>query len=328
MEGRALQPSIEVWNSHATLGPTEMGRSASKFGGLGDLLSARQREWASLPPSLPRAEARLSFAVPTQALPVQPDHLTFVERPSFDPSPYLDSANRRTYQEPLQHARSLAPEESVPRIKVNASKKNVVRLLELLDATGRLKLVRASSVRPRLRCGAFSLAKDAARDRLILDARAPNLVEETENRWIRSLGSLEQMQFLYLPSDLDLEAYTEDLKEFYHSFIISEERCLRNAFAVDLSYDEVCHLACCTPDLEGCKIVPCLATMAMGDCNAVGFGQCSHLSVLLRSSELKLSDFVTLQGRPPSPDCSLMILSCSIPSLKCTGPLESPEGLG
>ena len=297
----SLRPSIEVWNSHGVLGPSELGRSTPKFEGLERLLRACQDEWAKLPPDLPVSEAKLRFAMPTQALPVQPDRLTFVEKPSFDPGPYLDAANRRTYQDPLSHARSLAPEDAVPKVKVNATKRNVLRLLELLDSTGRLKLVRADRIRARLRCGVFALAKDGSRDRLILDARPPNLVEQTESRWVRSLGSLEQLQFLFLPPDLNLETYTEDLKEFYHSFIITEQRCLRNALAVDLAYEDVCHLACCASELKGHKIAPCLATMAMGDCNAVAFGQCSHLAVILRSSELRLRDFICLQGRPPRP---------------------------
>ena len=37
----------------------------------------------------------------------------------------------------------------------------------------------------------------------------------------------------------------------------------------------------------------------MGDTHAVGYGQTSHLAVVLRCSRLKLRDFVTLRGRPP-----------------------------
>ena len=133
---------------------------------------------------------------------------------------------------------------------MHATRANVLRLLEVLDASGRLKLVKASELRPRLRNGVFALAKDECRDRTILDARAPNSVEDTENCWIRSLGSLEQLQFLFLPPDCNLETHTEDLKEFYHSFIITHQRCLRNALAAEFDYEQVKHLTCCTSDLE------------------------------------------------------------------------------
>ena len=39
--------------------------------------------------------------------------------------------------------------------------------------------------------------------------------------------------------------------------------------------------------------------LAMGDTNAVAFGQASHLGVLLQSEVFNLDDFITLHGRPP-----------------------------
>ena len=62
---------------------------------------------------------------------------------------------------------------------------------------------------------------------------------------------------------------------------------------------EVRHLACFDPSLEGESILYlALSTMAMGDCNAVSYGQASHLGLILQSGALRLSDFVTLTGRP------------------------------
>ena len=297
---RALEHNVDVWNSAGVFGPKEMGRSASKFEVLEDLLRACQDEWASLSSSPPSQEARLKASQPTYARPVEPSRLNFPGRPSFHPVPFLDNANRQVYKDPLLFARPLAPEASLPKVRVHATRANAIRLLEVLDASGRLKLVPASELRPRLRNGVFALAKDEARDRMILDARAPNSVEDTECRWVRSLGTLEQLQFFVLPPDCNLETHTEDLREFYHSFIITHQRCLRNSLAAEFSYDQVKHLSCC-PSKEGGRLVPCLATMAMGDCNAVAMGQCSHLACILRSTTLQLRDFVCLQQRPPRP---------------------------
>ncbi|CAE7244559.1 unnamed protein product [Symbiodinium microadriaticum] len=107
-----LKQNVEFWNRAGTFGPAEMGRAASKFEGLEDLLQACKREWASVPEGLPLSEACLSFEVPSHALPVEPDRLNFPGQPSFDPSPFLDTANRRVYEDPLKHARPLEP---VPR---------------------------------------------------------------------------------------------------------------------------------------------------------------------------------------------------------------------
>ena len=45
-------------------------------------------------------------------------------------------------------------------------------------------------------------------------------------------------------------------------------------------------------------MVPALSTMAMGDTNAVAFGQTAHLSLILRTKTFQLCDFVGLRLRP------------------------------
>lgn len=70
--------------------------------------------------------------------------------------------------------------------------------LEKLDAGGRLALLPASEVRQRLLNGVFCLPKDDVRDRVVLDARPPNAVERAEDRWVKSLGAMGQMQHFYL----------------------------------------------------------------------------------------------------------------------------------
>ncbi|CAE7900312.1 unnamed protein product, partial [Symbiodinium microadriaticum] len=264
------------------------------------MLLACQEEWKGLQESgAPASEALFGYAAPCGVLPVEPGRLNFVGEPSFDPVPFLDSQNRATYQRPLDYARDLEAEEAVPRVAVRADARQTKELLDLLDRTGRLRLFAKDEVRPRLRNGLFSVAKDHARDRMVLDARPPNLVECTENRWIRSLGTLEQFQFIYLPPECDFEIHTEDLKEFYHAFVVSEQRARRNVFALELSYEEVKALSACSRALRGQTVVPALNTMAMGDLNAVAYGQTSHLAVLLRTRAVKLASFITLLGRPP-----------------------------
>ena len=215
----SLRLGVQAWNSAGPFSAKDLGRSASKFEGLQDMLLACQEEWKGLQESgAPASEALFGYAAPFGVLPVEPGRLNFVGEPSFDPVPFLDSQNRATYQRPLDYARDLEAEEAVPRVAVRADARQTKELLDLLDRTGRLRLFAKDEVRPRLRNGLFSVAKDHARDRMVLDARPPNLVECTENRWIRSLGTLEQFQFIYLPPECDFEIHTEDLKEFLPRF--------------------------------------------------------------------------------------------------------------
>ena len=114
------------------------------------------------------------------------------------------------------------------------------------------------------------------------------------------MASVEQLQWLELSAGEDLLVSTEDLREYYHCFIIEEQRILRNGLALKFRPSELRHLTCFSAALEKEQFVrPCLRTLAMGDSCAVGFGQESHLSVLLRSGAVKLEQMVTLSGRPP-----------------------------
>ena len=103
---------------------------------------------------------------------IEPHRLKFVGDPSFDPTPFLDYANREQYNRPLD----LSFEESLedldlPRVKVRCKRGQGVQLLEKLDSVKRLALVPLKEVREHLLNGMFCLPKDQHRDRMILDAR-------------------------------------------------------------------------------------------------------------------------------------------------------------
>ena len=164
-----------------------------------------------------------------------------------------------------------------------------------------------------LSCGLFTVPKDELRDRLVLDARPRNAFEEAESTWVRSLGSLAQLHYLFLDSAHDLQLHTEDLKDFYHSFIVGEERALRNCLRIRVHPDTCLGLSAMTPALQAeSMLVPALRafrSMAMGDTSAVGLAQCAHLGVVLSTGCVDLSSFITLEGRPPrqGPTLGLMI---------------------
>ena len=60
----------------------------------------------------------------------------------------------------------------------------------------------------------------------------------------------------------NLALYCEDLREYYHSFCVSEERCHRNALALCLTRSEVRQLRCCSKGAADDLLVPCLDTLA------------------------------------------------------------------
>ena len=320
-----LAEHVNSWNSQSPVSASDMGRSAVKVEGMEDLLSTLAADAAPLAADLRNYLGRALSGMQTSwgsrhnpgevvgslkrdvaclAKQVEPQRLKFWETPTFDPSPFMDFDNMQKFLRPLDYA-EVADEDEVrpPRVSFRCKGADVVAFLELLDSSNRLALVPKAKVRLAFRNGAFSIHKDASRDRMVLDARPPNLLETNDDPWIRSLGSLSQFNHYFLKPEQQAFIYAEDLREYYHAFLISRQRTLRNAFKLEVQPWQVQHLSCFDRSLAGKgALVPCLKTMAMGDLNAVSFGQVSHLSVLLSTGKLRLDDFTALSLRPPRGD--------------------------
>ena len=99
--------------------------------------------------------------------------------------------------------------------------------LRLLDSSDPLALFDLQDVDYSLACGLFTVPKASDRDRLVLGARPGNRYEESEDRWIRSLGDVSQLQFAFLHPGSNYRVFSEDLREFYHAFVVGEERASR-----------------------------------------------------------------------------------------------------
>lgn len=320
---------IDTWNDCSPVGPEQMGRAAAKVEAVEEVLQKlwtfassaevglrsygkgtkfcvseeeRDREDGLFNvPLRSKCVGSMQHAQAPLAKQVEPERLKFWKSPSFDPSPFLDDHNRETFLFPLECSANADVEQlPPPRVRVHVSKHNEVKLLETLDSCERLQLLPEKEVRMAYRNGMFSIPKDAAKDRMVLDARPPNVLEDgKDSLWIHSLGSVSQFSHFFLQPDEVARMFSEDIREFYHAFCISPQRLRRNALAMEVRPQQVSHLRCFRPWMwKFGKLVPCLGTMAMGDCRAVTYGQTAHLSCLLRSPKLSLSDFVTLKGRP------------------------------
>ena len=318
---KRLRPLVAEWNNFPEVTSSDMGRAASKMESVEDVLHGLETEVAEISRDLRSYKAknssgpqrRLDFAeavgtvvgtvkrdVAHVAKAVEPDRLRFWKTPSFDPCGFLDRQNAQTYANPLEFAEKPAETDFVPpRVKVRVNRASRVKFLELLDSTERLSLLKPDCIRPGFLNGVFCVPKDAERDRMVLDARPPNGLEKTEDRWIRSLASTHQLLHFFVEPAEEVLLFAEDLREFYHAFQITEHRLKRNALEMPVKPRDVRHLKCYESWMdEETVLYPALATMAMGDCNAVSYGQASHLGVILQSGALPLSAFITLTGRP------------------------------
>lgn len=89
----------------------------------------------------------------------------------------------------------------LPKVKLRCPASRRIRVLEKLDSVQRLALLDAARCRRGLENGLFSIPKDQVRDRMVLDARRANAAEQSEKRWIYSLGSLQQFLHVFLAPD-------------------------------------------------------------------------------------------------------------------------------
>ena len=317
--------SMEVGN----VGPSEMGRSAARIESLENFLhdlhsqveeflprgymeKCSMRPGCSDEPAKPGHEhgdpgevvGQLSSGAPVLAKSIDASRLSFPQGPpEFDPRPFLDKHHQQVFEDPIQFARE--PDitiEQPPRVRIHATHAEALGLLKCLDKHKRLRMAPASKVRRSHLCGAFALVKDISKDRLILDARPPNLLEDTLRSWCKTLGSLQALSQTEIAYKHNLYFSGTDLRDFYYCFKVSRKRSYRNSFNFPLRR-HVAQQFSCFPD-DQCQHTdeywyPALSTMAMGDNNAVETGQASHVQLAITSRALQPTELLCTHGRAP-----------------------------
>ncbi|CAE7651862.1 unnamed protein product [Symbiodinium sp. CCMP2456] len=305
---------------HSPVSAEDMGRVASKIETLEDIarsLRYKSEKLAVLcrgygqsalaprtgdPVELDFAsEARGEFAGGTVAKPVVASRLEFGKAPQFHPAKYMDETSLDRYLHPLDHA---VPEdespEPPPKARILASPAEKLALFKKLDQSGRLRFLPLSSTRSHCLNGLFSVPKSLTADRMILDARGPNLLETGLNRWTQSLGCAEAILQIRLEDREVLVLSGADLKDYYDHFVISRQRLLRNALAGSVSEATARTFSCFESHLTGQgPFRAALNSMAMGDLNSVEFGQLSHLSLSLQADVFRPEEMLTLKSRAP-----------------------------
>ena len=222
------------------------------------------------------------------------DRLDFKGEPCFDPAPFLDSKSRATFQCPIEQAlRPGEAPEDPPRVRVFGSEDEVWKLLKKLDSSGRLGALRECDVLEGYQAGLFAVGKSSTHDRLIFDSRPFNTLERPMRRWIGSMGAAASLCDLHVAEDSILRTSGTDLREFYYSFAVSEQRLRRNSLLISVKPEDLRGFRCYDPafEQEGRPIYLGLRTLAMGDSMAVELAQTAHLGILI---QLELLDEDTL----------------------------------
>ena len=228
--------------------------------------------------------------------------LEFKGEPTFNPSPFLDSRSKQVFEFPI--AEALNPgeaREDPPVVRIFGKHDEVWQLVKKLDATGRLGALRECDILEGYQAGLFSVGKSSTHDRLIFDSRPFNTLETPLRRWIGGMSAAANLCDIQLAEGEALVTCGTDLREFYYSFKIGDERLRRNALLLRVMPAELRGFRCYDPEWEkdGRPVVLGLRTLAMGDSMAVELAQTAHLGILVQLGLLNESNLLAM-GLPPS----------------------------
>ena len=316
-----FERQLEEMVSTDAVGPNEMGRTAAKMEGLDSLLETLHGEAMRLLPmaykkqsSEPRrlkvgasgsaghVVGSLRMSNPVVAKEVEPNRLSVPsEPPEFRPEELLPKHHRDVYEDPVKFAIDpAAASELPPRVQLHASRSQAFELLHFLDRRHRLSLAPESKVRASHPCGVFALVKDQSKDRMILDARPPNQLEEALVEWTKSLGSVSALIQIELEPGCQLLMSGTDLCDYYYCYKVSRKRACRNALAFPLTPQQAASMQCFDQTMwQHQKLYPCLATLAMGDNQAVELGQCAHVRLGITAKAFHPQELLSVHGRAP-----------------------------
>ena len=174
---------------------------------------------------------------------------------------------------------------------VALSSAELLKLCARLDAAGILALVPAEEAEDISPIFAVRKKFDPARGvwflRLLFDRRRRNARERHLLGASRDLPHAACFLDIVLGEEEHIEIDASDLECFYYTARVSDKRAARNVFGRPLPASKFAACACYDRTVLGDRpVVPALATLAMGDRNAVDFAQRAHREVLLRAGAL------------------------------------------
>ncbi|CAE7865877.1 unnamed protein product, partial [Symbiodinium sp. KB8] len=281
----------------------DYGRIGHKVEGQAKTLSALGAP-SELGPSPVQVVGTLPGKPDIAAMPIVADRVKLPATPSFEASPFMDRATSDFFENPLHHARVPDPAaEKPPFVKILADSRQKLLLLQALARSGRLEPLSAvPAERADWGAGLFAVAKDGARDRLVLDARPANELEDLPGRWVHTLASAACLGCLHLWPDEIMIMSGTDLQDCFYQFRVTPERHVRNHIACKLTpqeaafvFDRPVDSFCDFGDVVLCG----LSSLAMGDSSACEFAQCSHLGVLAQARVVHPGELLVQASAPP-----------------------------
>ncbi|CAK9049256.1 60S ribosomal export protein nmd3 [Durusdinium trenchii] len=244
---------------------------------------------------------KLSKGDMTGAQVIVADRIKMEGRPVFDPLPFLDEKSKRLYEDPLSCGIAPSiPDLCPPRVRVHADLDEKVKLLRLLESTGRLGFRSKADIVEGFGNGLFCVPKSTKVDRLILDGRPANLLQSPPNQFIMTMASPNAILGMHLLPGEKLLMTGDDLSNFFYTFRVNERRISRNFLDWKIPIYVAKGFSSFPEALqEEPYVYACLASLAMGDSAACEYAQTSHLAMALQCGALQSHELLTIHGKTP-----------------------------
>ena len=225
---------------------------------------------------------------------IEPSRLTFEEAPKFNARRFLcDPLLRAGLQDPRAF-RAPSCQWVKPKLtRVHCSRQKQLELFKKWDLVHSLHLIPASSSEFRYRCGLFSVFKNDTTDRQILNPIPENSRCFSVSDATHTLAHSSLLCQLYIPEGSALVINSDDLCDFYHGFLVSDQHAARNHLHGVFKAEEFEGWNCHREELRGQDVVGCFRTLAMGTSYAVEVAQHSHSVLLYRSGCLREKERVS-----------------------------------
>eukprot|EP00438_Fugacium_kawagutii_P027913 Skav231459 [mRNA] locus=scaffold1847:913848:918299:- [translate_table: standard] len=316
-----LERLSDAWNQMDVIRADDMGRVAAKQErqeqALADLTNlatsvvseakkyqriSKRVESSKRPENKPTVIGHLHGSDLVGAQQIIADRIKMEGDPVFDPVPFLHGKTKELYVEPFSSG--ISPDDLVdkpPRVRIHATTVEKIKLLKLLETTGRLAFRGANDVVEGWGSGMFCVCKNTKVDRLILDGRPANMLQHTPNEYIMTMASSSSALLgLHLKPNEKLIMSGDDLSNFFYTFKVNDKRTSRNFLDWKIPISIAKQFDSFPSSLCGEKYVyACLSTLAMGDSAACEYAQTSHLAMALQSNSLRPEELLTIHGRTP-----------------------------
>lgn len=214
--------------------------------------------------------------------PVEASRVKWENAPSFDAADFLDPLTRAAFLNPeiLRLPSHMWP-KSRPA-KVHCSKEELMKLVTLWDSLGALHIMKADDKDLSEAVGLFCVPKDDRYDRLIINPKTINSRMVSLSHSTKELAPGSMLGLLSLGPGFAFRFNADDLTDFYYTFKVTPERAERNALRFVFPSHDLQHLRTYRKEFDGCSLLVCLRSLAMGDSLAVEVAQQSHHQVLHR----------------------------------------------